>query len=184
MVYYSQVAVKHRAANAIFKTHSSLTSSKECKCCARRIPSDQPEPKSLFFDPIELAFLGPGLPLFFGFVKNAIFLIFSFIIIYASFCLFDNKTTGDCLHNGKCHDNFVDTFSFLNKQDSASGLEKQLGFILAFTVLSICVLQCLRNDQQKLNDKCDFILDSPSDYAIIIRRLPENITEQDIRDMI
>jgi hypothetical protein len=37
---------------------------------------------------------------------------------------------------------------------------------------------------QKLNDKCDFIVDSPSDYAIIIRRLPSNTTEQDIRDMI
>lgn len=49
--------------------------------------------------------------------------------------------------------------------------------MLAFVVISVFVLQFLRNEMQKLNDKCDFIVDSPSDYAIIIRRLPQNITE-------
>jgi hypothetical protein len=55
---------------------------------------------------------------------------------------------------------------------------------LALIVLTICFFQVLRLNGRKLGKQCDEVIDSPSDYAVILRRLPAGTTEQDVMAMV
>lgn len=51
-----------------------------------------------------------------------------------------------------------------------------LGFVIAFILL----MQYFRYNFRVVEDQCDDIITSPSDYAVILRRLPEDTTKEDI----
>ena len=44
--------------------------------------------------------------------------------------------------------------------------------LLAFVILSVFLMQYFRYRFRKVEDECDDIITSPSDYALILRRLP------------
>jgi hypothetical protein len=50
----------------------------------------------------------------------------------------------------------------------------------------VCILffHYFRYKARGLMQQCDEVVDSPSDYAIILRRLPEKVTEAEIRQLI
>lgn len=50
----------------------------------------------------------------------------------------------------------------------------------------VCILffHYFRYKARQLIQQCDELVDSPSDYAIILRRLPEKVTEAEIRGLI
>lgn len=52
--------------------------------------------------------------------------------------------------------------------------------LLAFVVVNLLLFQYFRYNFRQIEEECDDIVNSPSDYAIILRRLPENITKEDI----
>jgi hypothetical protein len=52
-------------------------------------------------------------------------------------------------------------------------------------VIAIIVLfHYLRWTARKLKEECDEVMDTPSDYSIILRRLPPDTTEKDIMELI
>lgn len=51
-------------------------------------------------------------------------------------------------------------------------------------VLCIFIFQFFRYRFRKIEDEIDELVASPSDYSLILKRLPENTTESDIMDMI
>ena len=133
---------------------------------------------------MELSFLGSGLPLFFTFIRNAVILLFILSIIFCGFALYSNIVTGDCNPSDKCSNNAFDTLAIINKISSDAYLSIQNYVLLGFVVVSLFVFQCFRYNFRSVEDECDDIVDSPRDYAMILRRLPADTTTADIEEMI
>lgn len=74
--------------------------------------------------------------------------------------------------------------ALVNKQYQISFLSVQSYLSLAFVVFIILIFHYFRYHARKLKAECDEVMDTPSDYAIILRRLPPNTTEKDIMDLI
>lgn len=51
---------------------------------------------------------------------------------------------------------------------------------VAYVVVVVLFFHYFRRKARQLKQECDEIVNSPSDYAIILRRLPANVTEQDV----
>lgn len=51
---------------------------------------------------------------------------------------------------------------------------------VAYVVVAVLFFHYFRTKARQLKQECDEIVDSPSDYAIILRRLPANVSERDI----
>lgn len=56
--------------------------------------------------------------------------------------------------------------------------------LLAFVLVSIVVFQYIRYSFRKMEDDCDDVITSPSDYALILRRLPPDTLKHDVEKMI
>ena len=95
-----------------------------------------------------------------------------------------NELGGDCSLNDDCPANIFNTLSIVNKINKDDYLSVQNYVLLAFVVIFIFMMQCFRRNFRRIEEDCDEMVDSPSDYAIILRRLPPLTTEQDIKDMI
>lgn len=56
--------------------------------------------------------------------------------------------------------------------------------VLTFVVVNIFLFHFFRYNFRKIEEECDDIVNSPSDYAVILRRLPEQITKEDLELMV
>ena len=56
--------------------------------------------------------------------------------------------------------------------------------VVGFVIVFIILMQFIRRSFRKVEDDCDDAIDSPSDYAMILRRLPEGTEKEDIERMI
>jgi hypothetical protein len=131
-------------------------------------------------NPTDLSFLGPGVPLFFLFLKSAIILLLMMLVIFSAFALYSNIMSNDCLQNDKCSLDSFNTLSIVNKENNQDFLSIQAYLSLLYVVLSVAFFQVLRLQARRLEQECDEIVSSPSDYAIVLRQLPKNIIEDDI----
>ena len=52
--------------------------------------------KTFVYDNIKLAFIGPGIPLLFTFMRNCIILLFSVVVIFVAFAFYSNYKGGNC----------------------------------------------------------------------------------------
>lgn len=66
----------------------------------------------------------------------------------------------------------MDGLSIFNKVVSRQFLAIQNYTLLGFTFLSIGLMQYFRYNFRIIQDECDDTIDTPSDYAVILRRLP------------
>lgn len=106
------------------------------------------------------------------FLRNAMLILLVLAVIFVGFALYSNIVSGDCQTSNKCASPF-DTLAIINKSSHYAYLSIQNYTVLAFVVISFFVFQGFRYTSRKLEDECDDIIDSPSDYAIILRRLPK-----------
>jgi hypothetical protein len=74
--------------------------------------------------------------------------------------------------------------ALVNKKYQISYLSIQSYLSLAFVIFIILLFHYFRYRARKLKGECDEVMDTPSDYAIILRRLPPNTTEKDIMHLI
>ena len=105
------------------------------------------------------------------------------IILGLIFCLFgliSNITGDDCKDLPKCQNTFFNKLSIVNKIKEESTLSVQNYVLVAFVFLFFFIVQFLRYNFRKLEMFCDQLVNSPSDYSIIIRRLPPLTRKQDI----
>jgi len=70
---------------------------------------------SVCLDPSNLAFLGPGVPLYFLFLKYIIILLLIMTIIFMSFSIGTNIVIGDCSRIADCIPDFFNIISIVNK---------------------------------------------------------------------
>lgn len=56
--------------------------------------------------------------------------------------------------------------------------------VMVTILLMIVVMQYVRRQARILEAECDRMIDSPSDYSMILKQLPEGYTEADILEMI
>ena len=135
-------------------------------------------------NPKQLSFLGPGVPLFFLFLKSVIILLILMTIIFAIFGLYSNFSSSDCSLNSSCKQDGFNELSIVNKEQQQNYLSIQNYLALAYIVVAILFFHYFRAQARKLEQECDEIIDSPSDYAIVLRRLKAGVTEEDILNMI
>jgi phosphotransferase system glucose/maltose/N-acetylglucosamine-specific IIC component len=132
----------------------------------------------------QLSFLGPGVPLFFLFLKYIVLLLLLMSVLFMGFAIISNATSNDCGTISSCIPDAFNTISLINKKSNRNFLEIQSYLGLAFVLICIFFFHFFRFQARKLQRECDEVINSPSDYAIILRRLPADITEEDIEEVI
>lgn len=63
-------------------------------------------------------------------------------------------------------------------------LQTQNYLVMVTILLMIVVMQYVRRQSRILEAECDRMIDSPSDYSMILKQLPSGYTEADILEMI
>ncbi|EAR82133.2 kinase domain protein (macronuclear) [Tetrahymena thermophila SB210] len=169
------------------------------------------ESMSLWCENIDLYFLGSGYPMYFDFVKSCLIILFLIFVSSGSYNLFSNALMGsDCLtifyhptntpnvpgqpeiEHG-CQYSWTTILSFANKRNNADLVQLQdiMNFITVITI--VFVLQYLRINQRALNEDCDGLLISPSDYTVWVQGVPkyeksneaiDQLIKKDISDQI
>lgn len=147
-----------------------------CECCEKKIGNENVD-TSCMMDANKLSFLGPGVPLFFYYLRMVILLLVLMMIVFMGFALFSNITTNDCTSLSSCNSSIFNYISLINKRSSSFYLSIQCYLELLFIIVVILFLQWLRLKGRELKKECDEVIDSPSDYAVILRRLPPKTTE-------
>ena len=98
--------------------------------------------------------------------------------------LYSNIMGTDCKGEDTCSGNVFDTLAIINKVTIENYLTIQNYTVVGFVVLFLFIMQGFRYSFRRVEDDCDDAIDSPSDYAMILRRLPEGTEKKDIGDMI
>ena len=58
------------------------------------------------------------------------------------------------------------------------------GLVLGTVIVLFVVLALVRRETEKLANKAEKYIDLPSNYSMMLRRLPEEYTEWDIEQMV
>lgn len=135
-------------------------------------------------EPTQLSFLGPGVPLFFHFLKSTILLLLLLLLVFSGFAVYSNVAASECSTNTECVADAFNPLSIVNKESDTHALSIQSYLAVAYVALAVLFFQYFRTRARQLRRECDEIVDSPSDYAIILRRLPAGVTEADLLDMV
>lgn len=123
---------------------------------------------------MELSFLGPGLPLFFVYIKVCILVLFMVFLVFCVFGIVTNLISSDCIVNGKCSDNIMNRLSIVNKISQDTFLTVQNYLLLCTVIVFILLMHVFRYWFRKIEMQCDIRIDSASDYAVMLSRLPRN----------
>lgn len=100
-----------------------------------------------------------------------------FFFIYA---ITTNVLGNNCSIDSKCISGIFNKISISNKLNDDSSINIQTYLVSLFLLLYIVFSQYLIYRIRFRNDACDEIINSPSDYSIIIKKLPEDVLENDI----
>lgn len=136
---------------------------------------------------MKLAYLGPGIPLLFSFIQNSLIFLVVLTVIFAAFAIYSNVVGDFCSMEGMCSTgflDFIDKVSIYNKSTSLLFLSIQNYTLLAFSLLSIFIMHYFRYKFRIIEDECDDMINTPSDYAVILRRLPEDTSKEDLEKMV
>lgn len=113
-----------------------------------------------------------------------ILLMLGISILFSIFAAYTNYITNDCPTLKACNDNPMNLLALINKKSSETYFQLQAWIELACILGVVLFLQWTRYGGRKLERKCDEVIDSPSDYAVILKRLPHGTTEKDIEEMV
>jgi hypothetical protein len=64
------------------------------------------------------SFLGPGIPLYFKFLKYSVFLLLIFTLIFSIYGLYTNVVQNSCSRSENCTSTIWNSISIINKKDS------------------------------------------------------------------
>jgi hypothetical protein len=106
-------------------------------------------------DPKDLTFLGPGVPLFFLFLKVAMVMLLLMVLIFSIYCLATNVNSNSCQTDAKCNNSEFTLLSIVNKKDNVTFLSIQSYLGLAYVVIIIVLFHYLRHQGRLLEEECD-----------------------------
>lgn len=100
------------------------------------------------------------------------------ICLLAVFCVYalDSNWKGNSCDCGDSYSSRITKFSVINKLGDSRALSIQTILCAAFIIIYFFFNQWLVRRIRKKNVKCDEVINSPSDYSIIITHLPPNTT--------
>lgn len=107
-------------------------------------------------------------------------MLFLTFITFGCFSVYSNITAGYCLTTAICQNTRFDLLSIINKLNHAEDLRGQnFALFICVVILFVFFLHVKYETQMVIKD-CDSKVDSPSDYAIILRRLPQEVKKKEI----
>lgn len=121
--------------------------------------------------------------MFFNFIKSSIIILIALSLVFCVFAVTTNALGNYC-SSEPCDPNIFNTLSLVNKINEVSYLSIQNYVLLAFVLIFSLLMQFIRYRARKIISICDALINSPSDYAVMISRLPPGTTEADIQNMI
>lgn len=126
----------------------------------------------------ELRFLGSGFPLFYNFILYCIGILLVLLISSGAFNLFSNYLGDFCeaeeYSTEGCASNWMSHLSLVNKSNDSIAMEFQQNLNILSCFLIILLLLWFRRSQRKINAEIDEKQNSPADYTIIVRNIPNN----------
>jgi hypothetical protein len=165
--------MKHRLANRVFKGITKNTSNHEkCVCCDRRIGEKDVSIPYFYSPKRELVFLGPGVPLLFVFIQNGVAILLVLTLVFSVYATISNLMGDSCILSSKCIEDIFNKLSLSNKIDNNQSVVIQTFLIALYLFLYLVLAQLLIYRIRKSNEICDEIINSPSDYSIIMKNLP------------
>lgn len=110
---------------------------------------------------------------------SILLLIFIAIVIFDSFL--SNILEDSCDEGSlSCNNDLITRLSISNKLLAADSISVQVYLTFLMTGVWVIINQYIIYRLRKTEFECDFYIQSPSDYAILVSSLPESTTEFDI----
>lgn len=104
---------------------------------------------------MKLSFLGPGVPLFFYFLKSVIILLLLQLLTFSVFSIYSNVISGSCQANPQCLKDVFNLVSIVNKEGETRHLSVQSYLGLTYVFLAIIYLHYFRFKARQLEEECD-----------------------------
>ena len=100
--------------------------------------------------------------------------------VFSSYALYSNAKGNDC-DCGDSYSSRVTKLSITNKLNDSKAIGMQTALCAVFMICYFIFSQWLIFRIRKKNAECDEIIDSPSDYSLLISHLPPDTTEEELR---
>jgi hypothetical protein len=126
----------------------------ECECCHKKIGSEEVE-TSCNIDPTQFSFLGPGVPLYFLFLRSITMVLLIMAIIFMGFSIYSNVVSNDCTTSTSCIPDTFNLLSLVNKSSKLTYLSVQSYLSLVFVIAAILYFHYFRYKARQLEQECD-----------------------------
>ncbi len=93
--------------------------------------------------------MGPGVPLFFLYLRLAIILLLIMSVLFMGFAIYSNVTSSNC-GSSSCSTDIFEHLSILNKLSNATYMEIQSYLALAFVAICIVFFHYFRLKARQL----------------------------------
>lgn len=117
-------------------------------------------------------------------MRSVIIMLLLMVLIFSAFAVYSNLVSSDCETKYDCLSDSFNTLSIINKESNSTYLSIQSYLAVGYVLVAILYLHYLRYRARQMEQECDEIVNSPSDYAIILRKLPKDTSEADIVELI
>lgn len=106
--------------------------------------------------------------------------------IFGIYAIASNHSSDDCVYEKtECTNNFINSISISNKINHHDSYLVQTWVNLATVIVIMISLHIFRKVQRLTTNECDRGLISPSDFTIMIGKLPKNLfSEEDVKKTI
>jgi hypothetical protein len=137
------------------------------------------------YDPVkELIFLGPGVPLLFIFARLGILLLVILTLFFSIFAVVTNLRGDSCDIASNCQTSIFVRLSIANKIYDSYDINIQNYLLVGFIGQLILWMQLMLYMIRRTDQRSDELINSPSDYSLMISQLPEGWTVNDVLEMI
>lgn len=152
-----------------------------------------------------LAFLGPGYPLFFLYIKYCIYILIVLFLLSGLYGIITNASGGDCrteaelsasvkdkpnptsllsdLMTSECLLSYVSQYSLANKRNDGDSMEVQNWLNFVTVIVFIVFLHIFRWRQRVMASICDERDTSASDYTICVENLPRGLAIDYLKEL-
>lgn len=127
-----------------------------------------------------LAYLGPGYPLFFLFMKYSIVILTAFLFIIGLYGLYSNMAGSSCSSDEEsyssddevCYDYVFLYLSLANKKTDSDAMDIQLWLNFILLLVLIVIIQLMRRHVRITSSRCDERDISAADFSVMIEHIP------------
>lgn len=105
-------------------------------------------------------------------------------ISFGCFGLYSNLVSSYCSTTNLCSSSSFNSMSVINKFNKLDALNAQNYGLIGFVAIISLFFFYIRYEFEFTKSKCDDKVETPSDYALILKRLPPSLTLEKIEEVI